>query len=148
MYRLTTYSFLFFIIFCFSCKKDVEPQQTSNQEYNDYVLDAQPMYTTPVCKKIENLKEKRMCSDRQLMTDISEAISELRNKDRTLGGSKAIVQFDIPPNGKAQAVEITRSVNAEVDKIIREFISKTRWTPAIREGEKVKITRRLPIHID
>ena len=93
-------------------------------------------------------EEKKKCSDKQLIEDIQKIVKKHQAKNKNIQSAKLVIEFDIPVNGKARNVSIKRPVDKELDLAVVKFIMNTQWSPAIFEGKKVEITRRLPIYIE
>jgi len=140
--------YLLVIALLASCAKESEQVQVTRQADTDSPMQAQPMFKTKKCNKIKNAEERTRCAADQLMDELKDIVYAAQDKNPKLINTKLIVEFDIETNGKVSNVNISKKVDPNLDLAVAKYISRTQWSPAVFEGEKRKITRRLPVYID
>lgn len=122
-----------------------EEELLEDEIFNFSLVETKPVY--PGCEKLVTEDEKFMCFNQNIMTHIGRnfVFPELARQQGIQG--KVYVNFIIEKNGEVSNVTIARGVEKLIDEeAIRVIQSLPTFTPALQDGEPVRMQYTVPIN--
>lgn len=138
--------YVFSIVFIMASCSAEKQQQNLKDEQGLTIENRGPIYKTEACKGEANKEAIRKCGDQQLARDITKKMMSVYKTEKNKPKNrKMVVEFYVLENGKTEPINVSTSIGPNFDKAAIDFIKKTRWEPAIHDGETAKIKKRVPL---
>ncbi len=117
-------------------------QETHDPIYKE--VDEMPCFAA--CGTIKNKKERKICSDKNLLEFIFSRLKYPEDARKNEIEGTVVASFVIKPDGSIKDLQIERSIYESCDaEVLRVLEEMPDWIPGVHKGEKVHVQFMLPI---